>query len=127
MTSRADIETLLQMLYEARVQGDLDGVCRLFSGNVRFEMIGTGNRTPLGINANGAVELRTLMALLIRTFRISNQVMLSVIIDGLKVAVLWRASVHSRITGQTVTTEFIDIVEIHGDRISSYLEYFVPR
>jgi hypothetical protein len=46
------------------------------------------------------------------------------IINGTKAAVHWRANVHSRITGQRVLTEHVDVVEIQGGRITSYIEFF---
>jgi len=72
-------------------------------------------------------KFRPLLALTIKTFKISDQSILSIIIDGVRAAVHWRAAVHSRITGTTVATELVDLVEVRDDRISSYIEFFVPR
>ena len=127
MTSRIEVDTLLRDLYAARIAGDLDGVCRLFSADARFEIASANNGNPIAVSSTAPGEFRPLLKLLIRTFRISDQVILSMIIDGLKAAVHWRANVYSRITGSTVTTEFIDIVDVSDGRISSYLEFFVPR
>jgi len=126
MISRLEVETLLRSLYTARVSGDFEGVCKIFTENARFEILSAGNRTPLAVKAKGAAEIRALMKLLIKTFRIGEEKISSMIIDGSKVAVHWQASVYSRITGQTVPTEFIDIVEIHDGQISSYREFVVP-
>jgi ketosteroid isomerase-like protein len=127
MTYRIEVDTLLRELYAARIAGDLDRVCRLFSADARFEIASANNGNPIAVNSTGPGEFRPLLKLLIRTFRVTDQIILSMIIDGLKAAVHWRANVYSRITGSTVITEFIDIVEIHDGRISSYLEFFVPR
>ena len=118
---------MLRDLYAARIAGDLEGVCRLFSADARFEIASANNGNPIAVSSTAPGEFRPLLKLLIRTFRISDQVILSMIIDGLKAAVHWRANVFSRITGSTVTTEFIDIVDVSDGRISSYLEFFVPR
>jgi len=125
--TRPEVEILLRKLYEARLRGDLEGVCGLFDDDVRFDIVSAGHRSPLSVNANGGSEVRTLLTLLFRTFRISDQSILAMIVEDMKVAVHWHASVYSRITGQSVATEFIDIVEIHDGQISSYREFFVPR
>jgi ketosteroid isomerase-like protein len=127
MTSRLEVDALLQALYAARVRGDLEGVCRLFSDNAKFEIASANQGNPVAVNTSGVAEYRPLLTLLIRAFRISDHTILSMIIDGPKAATHWRSNVYSRITGSTVPTEFIDIVEIRGGRISSYLEFFVPR
>jgi len=127
MTSRTEIDILIRELYGARVRGDFEGVCRLFSGNARFEIASVSDGNPIAVNSNGTDEFRPLLKLLMRTFRIGDQKILSMIIDGQKAAVHWRADIYSRITGSIAPTEFIDIVEIQGGGISSYLEFFVPR
>jgi ketosteroid isomerase-like protein len=127
MTSRIEVATLLQELYAARMRADLEGVCRLFSADARFEIASASNGNPIAVHSSEPPEFRQLLTLLIRTFRVSDQVILSMIIDGLQAAIHWRANVYSRITGSTVHTEFIDIVETRDNRILSYLEFFVPR
>jgi ketosteroid isomerase-like protein len=127
MTSRIDVASLLRELYAARMRADLEGVCRLFSADARFEIASASNGNPIAVHSSEPAEFRQLLTLLIRTFRVSDQVILSMIIDGLQAAIHWRANVYSRITGSTVHTEFIDIVETRDNRILSYLEFFVPR
>jgi len=36
-------------------------------------------------------------------------------------------NIHSKITGVTVPTELVDLVELRDDRIVTYSEFFVPR
>ena len=99
----------------------------MFSDNAKFEIASASRGNPVAVNSSGTGEFLPLLTLLIKTFRITDQSPLSIIIDGSKAAVQWRANVHSRITGAMVLTEFIDLVEITDGRISSYLEFFVPR
>jgi ketosteroid isomerase-like protein len=127
MTSRAEIEALLRELYAARARGDLEGVFRLFTTTAKFEIASASHGNPSAVNSTGADEFRPLLTLLIRTFRVSDQAIISLIIEGGKAAVRWRANVYSRITGVTVPTEFIDIVEVDAGRIASFIEFFVPR
>src|SRR5271170_6348093 len=112
---RSEIEGLLRELYAARVRGDLGSACGLFADDAKFEIASVSHGNPIAINASGAGEFLPLLKLLIRTFRVSNQTILSMIIDSPKAAVHWRANVYSRITGAIVPTEFKDIVEFEDD------------
>jgi ketosteroid isomerase-like protein len=127
MTDRVRIEGLLRELYDARVRGDLDRVCRIFSDDAQFQIAGASHGSPIAIMAVGIDEIRSWLALMIKTFQIKDQVILSVIIDGTKAVGHWRARVHSRITGATVMTELVDLVQVRDGRIVSYTEFFVPR
>ncbi len=127
MTSRLEVDALLRELYAARARGDLERVCQLFADDAKFEIASASNGNPIAVNTSGVSEFRPLLKLLIRTFRITDQAILSMIIDGPKIAVHWRANIYSRITGNTVPTELIDLVELQGGHILSYLEFFVPR
>ncbi len=127
MMDRLKIDRLLRELYAARVRGDLDAVCGSFLNDARFEIAGASHGSPIAVTSIGVDKFRPLLALMIKTFKISDPSILSIIIEGMKAAVHWRATVHSRITGTTVATELVDVIEVREDRIASYIEFFVPR
>jgi len=127
MTDRREIDGLLRGLYAARLRGDLDAVCQSFSDDAVFQIAGAGQVSPVSNRAVGVGEFRPLLAVMIKTFKLRDQVILAILIDGTKAAVHWRAGVYSRITGTMVLTEFIAIVEVRDGRIVSYLEFFAPR
>jgi len=127
MTDRSDIETLLRGFYAARLRGDVDAVCAAFADDAKFEIAGAGQASPIAVIAVGSDEVRRWLALMIKTFRIADHSILSMLIDGASAAVHWRARVHSRVTGAAVLTEFVDLVRIEEGRIRSYTEFFVPR
>jgi len=128
MTERVEIERLLLELYAARVRGDLAAVCATFTNDASFQVAGASSTaSPIAMKAVGVAEFRPLLAIMIKSFKLSEQSILSMLIDGAKAAVHWRAKVHSRITGTTVMTELIDVVEVKDGRIASYTEFFVPR
>jgi hypothetical protein len=62
-----------------------------------------------------------------KVFRLSDYHLISLIIEGPRVAAHWRVNILSKVTGVTVPTELVDLVETDGDRIQSYSEFFVPR
>jgi ketosteroid isomerase-like protein len=127
LTNRLEIDRLLRQLYTARVAGDLDGVCQTFANDAKFEIAGTSQTSPIAISATGLDQIRTWLALLIKTFQMSDQAILSMIIEDAAAAVHWRAKIRSRITGATVSTNLVDLVQVRDGRIASYTEFFVPR
>jgi ketosteroid isomerase-like protein len=124
---RAEIDHLMRKLYAAKARGDLQEVCQLFADDAEVRIAGATPVNPLGITASGAGEFRPLLALLIRAFRMSEFRILSILIDGSEAAVHWQANIQSRITGATVPTELIDLVEVRGGRIARFNEFFVSR
>ena len=127
MTDRLAIDGLLRGLYAARLRGDLDAVCRSFSDDAVFQIAGAGQVSTVSNRAIGVGEFRPLLAVMIKTFKLRDQAILSMLIDGMKAAVHWRANVYSRITGTTALTELVDIVEVRNARIVSYIEFFAPQ
>jgi ketosteroid isomerase-like protein len=123
---RVAIERRLQELYAARVAGQLDPLCGLFSTDARFRISGSSGGKPIAIAADGIDEIRPWLAMLLKTFKLSHYDVLSQVIDGASAAVHWRANIHSRITGAVIATELVDLIEIRGGQIASYRELFVP-
>jgi ketosteroid isomerase-like protein len=127
MTERLDTEKLLLELYAARVRGDLDGVCAIFTKDATFRIAGaSSNASPIAVRATGVDEFRPLLAIMLKTFKLTDQAIVSMLVDGSKAAVHWRVKIFSRITGTTVPTELVDVIEIRDRHIASYTEFFVP-
>ena len=124
---RQQTERLLRDLYAARVSGDVAAVYDKFTPDARFQIAGASHSTPVAVKASGANEYRPLLAIMIKTFKLSDEEILSLVIDGTKAAVHWRAKIFSRLTGTTVLTELVDMIEIRNGRIGSYIEFFAPH
>lgn len=125
-SGRAEFEKLLSKLYAARAAGELEPLCALFAADALFKISGSSDGKPIAISARGTEEVRSWLSVLVKTFRITRHEILSMVIDGPRAAVHWRASIHSRITGASVPTELVDLVETRDGRIGSYVELFVP-
>ena len=125
-SGRAEFEKLLSKLYAARAAGELEPLCALFAADALFKISGSSDGKPIAISARGTEEVRSWLSVLVKTFRITRHEILSMVIDGSRAAVHWRASIHSRITGASVPTELVDLVETRDGRIGSYVELFVP-
>jgi ketosteroid isomerase-like protein len=126
MTQRLEIEKLLSELYAARVEGQLDRLCALFTGQASFKIAGASDGKPIAITARGSGEIRAWLAVMLKTFKLSRHQQLGVVIEGARAAVHWRADIHSKITGVIVPTELVDLVEISDGKVSSYREFFAP-
>lgn len=127
MSDRAATDKLIRDLYIARVRGDVDGVYEKFTPNARFQIAGASHSTPVSVTAVGAAEYRPLLAIMMKTFKVSDEEIVTLLIDGAKAAVHWRAKIFSRLTGTAVVTELVDMIEMRDGRIGSYIEFFAPR
>jgi ketosteroid isomerase-like protein len=127
MTDRSTIETRLKELYAARVRGDKNAVCACFCDDAVLRFAGASGTNPIAVSASGAEEFRHLLAIMVKSFKLSEFVTLATVIDGAHAAVHWRARINSRITGTSVLTEFVDMFEVRNGLIATYTEFFAPR
>jgi ketosteroid isomerase-like protein len=127
MTDRAEVQELLSRLHGGRVEGDLARVLSVFSDDVSFRISGASDGKPIAIAAEGVAQVRAWMTMLIKSFWLTDYAVLSLLVDGSRAAAHWRATTHSRITGLDVPTELVDLVEVHGGKIVTYTEFFMPR
>jgi ketosteroid isomerase-like protein len=126
MTERRQVEELLRGLHAARLEGNLDRLCALFSPDARMRIQGTSDGKPIAVGASGIGQIRPWLAILVKTFRLGEYKLLSLTIEGERAAAHWRADIHSKITGALVPTELVDLIEVSGGHIASYVEFFVP-
>ncbi len=126
MPDRLTVEQLLRELYAARIDGPLDRLCGVFATDAHFRIAGTSDGKPIAIAAHGIGEIRPWLAMMVKTFKLANHQIISMIIDGPRAAVHWRADILSRITGTVVPTQLVDLIEVRETRIASYIEFFVP-
>ena len=122
MSSREDIERTLRDAYAARQRGDLDALGGIFAPHARFQMAGS-NVSPVAALAEGAEQYRPLLAGMMKTFEVLDHKIVSLLIDGSKAAVQWRAKMRSAVTGETVETDLFDLIELEGGRIKSFFEF----
>ena len=126
MTERADIEAIIRGLHAARVRGDLAAMCALFAVDGDFEIAGSGADKPVAISAAGIAAFRPWLSMMSKVFRLTNYELLSVLVDDDRAAAHWRVDILSKVTGVTVKTELIDLMEIRDQQIHSYREFCVP-
>jgi|SRR5579863_484597 len=126
MTDRTQVEKLVRELHAARVDGNLDGLCRLYAEEARLRIAGSTDGKPISIAASGISEIRPWLSILVKTFRLTQYTILSLTVDAPRAAAHWRVDIHSKITGTVVPTELVDLIDVRGGRIASHIEFFVP-
>ena len=99
---------------------------RLFAPDARLRIAGTSDGKPIAIDASRLARIRPWLSILVRTFRLTGYQLLSLTIDGAQAAAHWRVDIESKITGISIPTELVDLIEVRGTQIASYVEFFVP-
>jgi ketosteroid isomerase-like protein len=127
VTERAAAERIVRELHRARVSGDLAGMCRVFADDGRFEIAGASADKPISIRATGLSEFKPWLAMMTKVFKLTDYHLISLVIEGQRAAAHWRVNIFSKVTGVTVPTELVDLMELHEERIRTYNEFFVPR
>jgi ketosteroid isomerase-like protein len=112
----------LRDAYAARCRGDIDTICKAFCDDVHYEMAGSTEASPVAARVKGGANFRQMLGQQIKLFEMSDPEILSMVIEGDKAAVRWRAKVRSTVTGQAVTTELFDFIEFKDGRIASFVE-----
>ena len=102
-------------------------MCAFFASDAHLRFTGAGQASPLAVTAQGVSEFRPLLALMIKSFKLEEPSIHSLIIDGRQAVVHWQTTSLSRISGLATPTELVDLVEFRGDRIASYVEFFASR
>jgi ketosteroid isomerase-like protein len=126
MTDRLQVEQLVRELHTARLEGDLERLCALYADEARLRIAGSTDGKPIAIAATGSAEIRPWLAVLVKTFRLTQYTILSLSVDVPRAAAHWRVDIHSKITGVVVPTELVDLIEVRDGRIASHIEFFVP-
>ena len=127
MTERVVAQRMIEQLHAARLRGDLAGLCLLFAEQGRFEIVGASADKPIAIRAKSLAEFRPWLAMMVKVFKLSNYTLLSLVAEWPRATAHWRVDIYSKVTGATVATELVDLVELSESRILSYTEFFAPR
>jgi ketosteroid isomerase-like protein len=127
VAERIVAQKLIEQLHAARVGGDLAGMCRVFAPNGKYEILGASADKSIAIRAKDLAEFRPWLSMMVKVFRLNNYQLLSLIVEWPKATAHWRADIYSKVTGVTVPTELVDVVELNDEHIVTYTEFFAPR
>jgi ketosteroid isomerase-like protein len=127
MSERAVAERVINELHAARVRGDLAAMCSLFADRGTFSIAGASADKPIGIREDNFAAFKPWLSMMVKVFRLSDYELLSLVVEWPKATAHWRVKINSKVTGITVATELVDLIEIRDGKITSYAEFFVPR
>jgi ketosteroid isomerase-like protein len=109
----------------AQARGKLDRLCKAFTEGSEWRIAGANHGTRVAVDAKGVQQICSWLTLMIKTLKVSELEVLSIIHGG-KAAAHWRARISSRITGAVGATEFVHILQVRENRIASYIEFLAP-
>ena len=82
MTDRLAVDRLLRDLHAARVRGELAAICSCFAESASFRIAGASDGKPIAIRARGSAEYRPWLAMMVKTFRLTDYELLSMLVDN---------------------------------------------
>jgi ketosteroid isomerase-like protein len=118
MTSRADIDQILDRAYAARKKHDVQGVFECFTSDGQFRQCGQGEAC-----SDAAVSRVGLQGLFDAMELVESHEHRRVI-EGPLAVVHWRGKFRARNTGEIGETEVLDLVEVRDGKIVSLTTFF---
>ncbi len=118
MTNRSEIEQTVRAFYAARVNDDVDATVKHLAEDVVFELNGRGTGVPaLSEVARGKAAVKAVASGLIATWRFSDFRECSLVIDGERAALHWKARVTFRPNGKSEIFDFFDHIQFRDGKI----------
>jgi ketosteroid isomerase-like protein len=124
MTDRAGKEKLLREIYAARVNNDIETVCRAFAPDVKYRMVGKPGGTDTAIQAESFYQFKPLVEQMMKAFIMSDLNIRNILIDGERAVVHWQVKIESGKTGDVASTEICHFVEFKDGKIVSLTEFY---
>ncbi|HEX7034149.1 MAG TPA: nuclear transport factor 2 family protein [Pseudomonadales bacterium] len=120
---RETIVELIQAFYQSRLANSIDSCVGHFAANARLRIAGSTEASPIA-GSSGPETLRRHVAGLVADWEWRSMEIRSLLIDGNRVAVHYRLGTRYVPTGDVISSEIVDLIEISDDgRIGSYIEF----
>jgi ketosteroid isomerase-like protein len=121
MTSGEQMKNLIRSTYASRVRGDVDGTADALADDATFELNGRGAKLPgMGGPVKGKASIRSLFADLIANFEFKDWQEISLIAEGDKAALHWRATVTYAPNGRSETFDVVDFITFRNGKIVDF-------
>jgi ketosteroid isomerase-like protein len=86
-------------------------------------MAGSSQMSPVAMRVEGAEPFRSALQGMCQTFIVEDHQVVSILVDGDRAAVHWRATFRSSVTGDRLKSDLCDVVKFRDGRIASFLEF----
>ena len=123
MSGRNDVEALVRAIYEQRKKGDIEGIMAGFAPNAQFRMAGSSALAPMTTAVRSQAPLRALMEQLIASWDWTDYKVDTVLVDGNRVAVYSKGTMHYGPDKYPVTTETFDLLTIEEGKIVDFVQF----
>lgn len=120
---RGSIETLIREFYRSRLANDADACLAHFADGATLRVAGSPEASPIAGGSRELDALRRQIAALVFTWAWQEMTTESLTIDGGRAAVHYRLQAVFQPTGDEVSTEVLDLIEMQDGRITSYVEF----
>jgi ketosteroid isomerase-like protein len=117
MTSRQEMQALLEQAYAARQKGDVKALLPLFTETGRFKAVGAEA-------ARGRTQQAAVLEGMIQGFKLLDYKIHCMVIEGSKAAVHWHGRFRASATGKVAETDLLDLIEVEDGRIASFDNFF---
>ncbi len=118
MASADELKAQVHKMYKARVAGDIDALIAEFADDITFEFNGRGADFP-GMSGEvcGKSEVAKAMRGMIDSFRFQNWREKSLIVEGDRAALHWRARVTFLPTGESEDFDVMDMFTFRDGKV----------
>ena len=123
MGNRETMLELIERAYEARGKGKLDDLLMAFHPEAVFTLAGDRRALEVAGSVDGHRALRETFGAFIATFDFVERQILSRLVEADRAAVHSRLTVRYRPTGETRTTEVLDLLKFQDGKIIELIEF----
>lgn len=123
MGHREDMLDVIRSAYAARDDGDVEGLVAAFQPDGLFTLLGDKSALELTGSMQGHPTLRAAFGQLIADFGFERREILSELVDGNRAAVHSRVVVRHHPTGNTFSTEIMDLFRFQDGKIAELIEF----
>jgi ketosteroid isomerase-like protein len=121
MTDAAAIKDILVSTYKARVDGDVDATMVGFADDIVFEFNGRGTGLQaLAAPVQGKAALLPVMRELISNYRFSDWRVITLLVDGDKALLHWRALITFAANGKAAEFDVVDVITIRDGKMATF-------
>jgi ketosteroid isomerase-like protein len=121
--TRAEIESFVRDLYASRLSNDVEKCLAHFTPSSSFRIAGSMKSSSIARVSRSLESIRKQLEELIRVWQWRAFDPRAIVIDGGQIAVHYSLTATFTPTGQTVTTEVVDLITFDGFKVLTFTQF----
>jgi ketosteroid isomerase-like protein len=121
--TRSEIESFVRELYQSRLSNDVEKCLGHFTQSSSFRIAGSTETSSIARVARSIPSIRKQIEELIRVWQWRAVDQRALIIDGYQVAVHYSVTATFTPSGQTVTTEVVDLLTVEDSKVVTFTQF----